>query len=59
MSTSRYIVIASLTIAGAQLGAQGQPTTATSAQQQRPAVPRAAQSQSGECRSDHRPALAE
>ena len=43
ISRSRYLAVASLFRASAQLGAQGQPTTAP-AQQQRPAIPRAAQS---------------
>lgn len=40
---TRYLMIASLLVAGSELTAQGQPAT-TPAQQQRPAIPRAAQS---------------
>jgi len=44
MFSSRSVVILSLALAAAELGAQGQPVPATGAQQPRPAVPRAAQS---------------
>jgi hypothetical protein len=44
MSTSRYLVIASLAFVCGELGAQGQPAPAPAAQPQRPAVPRAAAS---------------
>lgn len=44
MFTFRRFVIASVVVASAELGAQGQPAPATAAQPQRPAVPRAAAS---------------
>src|SRR5688500_20365326 len=44
MIRTRYFLIASVAFASTEAGAQAQPATAAPAQQQRPAVPRAAQS---------------
>lgn len=44
MTRMRYLLIASLALASAEVGAQVQPTGAAPAQQPRPAIPRAAQS---------------